>query len=443
MELKLFTYENCPSDLINVRLCLDTAPLPYDPSCELVAIDARSLNVYVAPDCMFPIMRAGRILAAHGIFKVRLLSSEEISPWDALNFLNALYDGPKHSLEVSLPFPDSSLRVLSWMFAMVSSARNYADLASAQVGPVALVRLMGDLCKQAAALAGGKVDVRVIGDGDKLFDRYSGLRAVGAGSEKCMGIIDFMPAGKEDAPVEVALCGKGITFDSGGYNIKPDHYMDDMRTDKTGAVNMAAALALAIGMGLKRRVRVYLPCAQNLLTSSSMLPGDIISYPDGSEVEVCNTDAEGRLVLADALLQAREDKAQFILDAATLTGSAKAAVGRDMCTVFTRDNIMPVPLKEAFELTGELFWQLPLFSFHKRYIKSRRATLSNSSKGVSVPGASAAAAFLQHFAGDTTPWVHIDLSSAYLPEGSPFLCAGPTGACVMPVAMWLTGERLS
>ena len=442
MDLGIYSYEGAPQNLINAELCFGKAPEPYDASCDYVAYSPENIRIFVDPEAEFPFMRAGRILASHGIYKVKLLCKEEMTPWDGLNFLNALYNGPSQSLEVSLPFQESTLRVLSWMFAVVSASRNIADLSSSQCPPHALVQALGDLCQKAASQVKGHVEVKIIDENQAEFARYSGLLAVGAGAQKCMGIIDYCPQGMENSPVEVALCGKGITFDSGGYNLKPEHYMDDMRTDKTGAVNMAAALALAIGMGLKRHVRVYLPCSQNLVNSQSMVPGDIIVYPDGTKVEVSNTDAEGRLVLADALLQAREDKAQVILDAATLTGSAKYALGRDMCAIFTRDNKLPNSLKEAFALSGELWWQLPMFDFHKRFIKSRRADISNSSKGVSVPGASAAAAFLAHFVAKDSKWVHIDLSSAYLPEGSPFLGAGPTGTCVIPVAMWLAGDSL-
>ena len=212
--------------------------------------------------------------------------------------------------------------------------------------------------------------MRVVTPEDPMFERYSGLRTVGKGSLACMGVIDYLPEGMDDCCPEVALCGKGITFDAGGYDIKPER------------------------------------------------------------------------VLADAILQARDDGAKVILDAATLTGSAKYALGRDMCAVFCRDNRMPQSLKDCFSYTGELYWQLPLFNFHDRFLKSRRAALSNCGNGCSVPGASAAAAFLKHFVSDDEQWVHIDLSSAYLPEGSPFMGKGPTGAIIFPVGLWLTGDSL-
>ncbi len=443
MELKLYTYENAPLDeLVSVSISEETPPAPYDVSTDLLNLEPRVAAVFIKPDDEFPLMRAGRILANHGIFNVKLKLSKEISPFDALGFLNALYSGPKKDLRVALPLDEPSLRTLSWIFAMVSSARGIADLGSNECTPVQLMELLGELCRSAAKISGGRCSMRVVTPEDPMFERYSGLRTVGKGSLACMGVIDYLPEGMDDGCPEVALCGKGITFDAGGYDIKPERFMEDMRTDKTGAVNLAAALALAIGLGLKRHVRAYLACARNLVGPDSMVPGDVIGYPDGTTVEIGNTDAEGRLVLADAILQARDDGAKVILDAATLTGSAKYALGRDMCAVFCRDNRMPQSLKDCFSYTGELYWQLPLFNFHDRFLKSRRAALSNCGNGCSVPGASAAAAFLKHFVSDDEQWVHIDLSSAYLPEGSPFMGKGPTGAIIFPVGLWLTGDSL-
>ncbi len=443
MELKLHTYDDAPEGLIEAQLCLGKAPAPYDESANFVAISRSCVQIYVPSDAEFPFMRCGRILASHGIFKVKLIYGGEFEPWDGLNFLNALYSGEGKTLTVALPLSRSALRTITWMFAMVATARGLADLSSADCSPEIMMQSLGEICKNASDLTKGKLNMAVFSSKDEQFKRYSGLNAVGSGAHAVMGVIEYIPEGlDENHQPDVALVGKGITFDSGGYNIKPDNFMADMRTDKTAAVNLACALALAVGMGLKRHVRCYLACAQNLINSNSMVPGDIIRYPNGVEVEVGNTDAEGRLVLADALLQAKDDGCKYIIDAATLTGSAKAAVGRDMCSVITRDNKMPKSLHDAFALTGELYWQLPFYKFHERFISSRRATISNSGHGVSVPGASTAAAFLSHFVGDEQKWVHIDLSSAYLPEGSPFLAPGPTGAIVIPIAMWLLGESL-
>lgn len=168
-----------------------------------------------------------------------------------------------------------------------------------------------------------------------------------------------------------------------------------------------------------------------------MLPGDIVTYPNGISVEINNTDAEGRLVLADGLLQAGEDKAQYVLDMATLTGAAKIAVGRDMFSVLTKEKELDKSLVSAFEKTGEMYWQLPLAQYHRRFLSSRRATVTNSGHGEGAPGSSVAASFLEQFVDKNTPWVHIDLSSAYLPDGSPFLAAGPTGSTILGLATWL------
>lgn len=441
MEIALYDYEHSPKDLIEAEIRFGTRPEPYAQSASIIAASPSHVDVYLDEDAELPFNRAGRILAQAGIFRVRLIT-DEISPWDALAFLNGLYAGTAQSITASFNLSRSAVKTLSWIFASVCAGREFADLGSAQCEPVPLVNALTELCGNAAKLAGGRVTSRVITPENPEFARYSGLKAVGGGALSCMGIIDFLPDGVDDGSPEIALCGKGITFDSGGYDIKPERFMEDMRTDKTGAVNLGAALALAIGLGLKRHVRAYLACAQNLVGYSSMVPGDILEYPNGLKIEVNNTDAEGRLVLADALLQARDDGARFILDAATLTGSAKYAVGRDMCCVFSRDNQISKSFLDAFQVAGELYWQLPMYRFHRRFLKSRRADMSNSGTGTSVPGASAAASFLRAFAGEETPWIHVDLSSAYLPDGSPFLGAGPTGALIVPAALWMLSEAL-
>ena len=216
--------------------------------------------------------------------------------------------------------------------------------------------------------------------------------------------------------------------------------METMRTDKTAVIYLSGALCLALKLGLKKRCRLYLCCSENMVSGRGMLPGDIIKYPNDISVEINNTDAEGRLVLADGLLKASADNPAFIIDMATLTGAAKVAVGRDMFSVLTREQSLDSGLKSAFDNCDEMYWQLPLAPYHRRFLSSRRATVTNSGHGEGAPGSSVAASFLEQFVKKDIPWVHIDLSSAYLPDGSPFLAAGPTGSTILGLATFLAAR---
>ena len=322
----------------------------------------------------------------------------------------------------------------------VSVFRKIADSDSKISTPEKVINVLFDLVKEAADAQGDSASLKLIKRGDLEFEKYAGLNAVGFASDEdpCMGIIDYVPkCCQKDSPVQVALVGKGITFDTGGYSLKPDKYMETMRTDKTAVVYLCGAVTLAAKLGIKKHVRLYLCCSENMVSGRGMLPGDIVTYPNGISVEINNTDAEGRLVLADGLLQAGEDKAQYVLDMATLTGAAKIAVGRDMFSVLTKEKVLDKSLVSAFEKPGEMYWQLPLAQYHRRFLSSRRATVTNSGHGEGAPGSSVAASFLEQFVDKNTPWVHIDLSSAYLPDGSPFLAAGPTGSTILGLATWL------
>ena len=261
-----------------------------------------------------------------------------------------------------------------------------------------------------------------------------------------MGIIEYIPSGEEEsadtAALDVALVGKGICFDSGGYDLKSSKFMSTMRTDKCGAVYVAAALALAILQGLKRRCACYLPCAENLVSGTAMLPGDILTYPDGTTIEINNTDAEGRLILADGLLAAAARSPRLLIDAATLTGAAKVAVGRDYTAYLTPDHQLAAQVETCFNAAGENVWRLPLNPLFARFMASRRADMTNSAHGDGAPGASTAAIFLQNFVPSAQAWVHFDLSSAFMPDGSPYFAPQQaTAAGVRALAKLLLADE--
>ncbi|WP_444923592.1 aminopeptidase PepB [Microbulbifer sp. DLAB2-AF] len=283
------------------------------------------------------------------------------------------------------------------------------------------------------------VNYRIVAGDDLLRDGFVGIHNVGRGSvrEPVMLQLDYNPTGNADAEVDICLVGKGITFDSGGYSIKPSSNMATMKSDMGGAAMVTGGLALAIARGLEKRVKLYLCCAENLVSGHAFKLGDIIEYKNGVTVEVLNTDAEGRLVLADGLLAAGEDKPRFVLDAATLTGAAKMAVGRDFNSVFSFEDEMAQKVLNAAAHENEKAWRLPLEPFHLEQTPSNFADISNIGADGS-PGASTAAAFLARFVSEEgRNWVHIDLSGSYQPSANDLWAAGAKGHGLRTIARFL------
>ncbi|HEY5716698.1 MAG TPA: aminopeptidase PepB [Psychromonas sp.] len=312
------------------------------------------------------------------------------------------------------------------------------------LGPEALSPVL--LCEKAVALIesvlpeGVAISSKIISGENLLTENFQGIYQVGRGSERppCMLQLDFNPTGDASAAVEYALVGKGITFDSGGYSLKPSGSMAVMKSDMGGAATLSGALALAIANGLNKRVKLYLCCAENLVSGHAYKLGDVITYKNGVTVEVLNSDAEGRLVLADGLIAAQEDNAAVIIDAATLTGAAKMAVGRDYNCILSMDDQLVALATSCAKQENEFLWRLPLEEFHLQQIDSSFADIANVSSGEGMAGASTAAAFLAKFV--TNPkadWVHFDLSGSYQLGANGLWAAGGKGHGVRTISKML------
>ncbi|GAA5191832.1 aminopeptidase PepB [Ferrimonas gelatinilytica] len=279
--------------------------------------------------------------------------------------------------------------------------------------------LADEVAERLSGLAPEHITTRQIVGDALLTAGWVGIHGVGRGSDRPPVLLelDYNPTGDHDAPVSVALVGKGITFDSGGYSLKPSAGMVTMKCDMGGAATVAAALKLAIRQGLSKRVKLYLCCAENLVSGHAYKLGDILHYKNGTSVEIVNTDAEGRLVLADGLIAANEAGAERIIDAATLTGAAMVAVGSDYNALFCADDLVASEALAAANAVGEGLWRLPLAPFHADKCPSAFADTANSApvKGGGHGGASNAAGFLSRFAG-TPPkgWIHLDLAGSYV-----------------------------
>ncbi|MCS4305914.1 PepB aminopeptidase [Rheinheimera pacifica] len=306
------------------------------------------------------------------------------------------------------------------------------------------------LAKQAAAFiteiaAEGTVSSHILLDEQLLEQGWNGLHAVGRGSARkpAMLVLDYNPTGQASTPVSAALVGKGITFDSGGYSIKATESMLTMKCDMGGAATVTAALALAILQGLNKRVQLILCCAENLISSNAYKLGDIITYKNGITVEIVNTDAEGRLVLADGLMCAAQSGAGLIIDAATLTGAAMTAVGAEYNALFALDKALAQKALTYAEQVQEPTWQLPLELWHQQQCPSAYADTANSRpvKGGGAGGASNAAGFLSRFVPDEGKgWLHFDLAAAFNNNNNAYWAAGATGQGIRTISATLLGE---
>ena len=236
-----------------------------------------------------------------------------------------------------------------------------------------------------------------------------GLLAVNKGSEQppTFVILDYKPKGK--AKKTIALVGKGVTFDSGGISLKPAQGMDEMKSDMSGAAVVIAAIEAAASLGLPLRVVGLVPATDNMPGGSAQKPGDVITTMSGITVEVGNTDAEGRLILADALFYAKKEyNPDVIIDLATLTGACIVALGNSVAGLFSNDEKLAESIFEAGQSSGEKVWRLPLWDEYDELIKSDVADVHNT--GGRGAGTITAAKFLEKFIDGHKHWAHIDIA---------------------------------
>ncbi|MFC7528049.1 leucyl aminopeptidase family protein [Actinoplanes sp. GCM10030250] len=280
--------------------------------------------------------------------------------------------------------------------------------------------LAGQIVAEAAGRPGVSVTVRA---GDELL-RFGGLLAVGGGSVSPPRFVElsWQPPG---ATTHVVLVGKGITFDTGGISIKPRDGMKLMKKDMGGAAAVVAATLGAADLGLPVRVTALTPLAENAVSGSAFRPGDVITHYDGSTSENTNSDAEGRIVLADALAYAAEQLApDLVLNLATLTGANSVALGKRTAALYSPDDDLAKALTEAGEAAGERMWRLPLA---EDYAENLRSDIADRISAPPGPGSVMAALFLRDFFGDTR-WAHLDMSAPSWAEADDLdLTKGATG----------------
>lgn len=256
---------------------------------------------------------------------------------------------------------------------------------------------------------------------------FGGILGVGQGSVNPPRLIELAYRGAGRA-TPIALSGKGIAFDSGGLSIKDATGMETMKDDMGGAASVLATMRAVATLKPKLNVIAAIPCAENMPSGSAQKPGDVIRHYGGTTSEVLNTDAEGRLVLADALAYLAEQEPELIVDTATLTGACVVALGTDIVGAFGNDDALASELVATGERVGEPIWQMPLYADYRSLIDSNVADIKNIGKRWG--GAITAALFLKEFVGDT-PWVHLDIAGpAFSEQGNDL---GPKGATGVPV----------
>ena len=262
--------------------------------------------------------------------------------------------------------------------------------------------------------------------GEQLAREYPLIAAVGAGSARPPLLVDCRWA-RRGAP-RVTLVGKGVCFDSGGLDLKPSSAMLLMKKDMGGAACVLGLARLLLQLETPIELRVLIPAVENSISGSAYRPGDVLRSRRGLSVEIGNTDAEGRLVLADALTEADAGAPDLLIDMATLTGAARTALGPDLPALFSSDERLAHELTELGREHADPVWPLPLWSGYEEELNSRVADLNNVSASP-FAGAIVAALFLRRFVGSTTRWLHLDLY-AWNPKERPGRPLGAEAQCV-------------
>jgi leucyl aminopeptidase len=282
----------------------------------------------------------------------------------------------------------------------ISMARDLITTPSSDMGPA-------ELAAAAEALAQThKAKISVIIGGELLKKNYPMVHAVGRASARAPRLID-LTWGDESDP-KVTLVGKGVCFDSGGLDLKPASGMLNMKKDMGGAATVMAVASMIMATKLPVRLRLLVPAVENSVAGNAFRPLDVVPTRKGISVEIGNTDAEGRLILCDALYEGASEKPTMMIDCATLTGAARVALGTDLPALFCNDDTLAEQLIAAGKEAADPMWRMPLFKGYRRLLDSKVADINNA-PGVAFGGAITAALYLQEFVPDDVAWAHFDM----------------------------------
>jgi leucyl aminopeptidase len=335
---------------------------------------------------------------------------------------------------------DASLQTAVREGSILAESQNFARTLINEPGNILTPTELG---RRAAAMAAEFGLACEVHSTEKLRELGMGaFMAVAQGSSQppALIVLRYEPesAPSPDAPV-IGLVGKGITFDTGGISIKPAENMDRMKYDMAGAASMIAAMRAIVQLKPAVRVLAVICSCENMPDGSAYKPGDVVTAMSGKTIEIINTDAEGRLVLADGLHYAQTLGATCLLNAATLTGAIGTALGQINAGLFSNDDATAQQFLDALAVTGEKFWRMPCTDDYREQIKSQIADIMNTG-GSRFAGATAAAMFLKEFVGDTPPipWIHLDIAATtWLDDQKPWQSRGPSGIAIRTITEWV------
>lgn len=317
--------------------------------------------------------------------------------------------------------------------AVVARGENLARELASRPGNVATPTHLAEVAERIARERG--LDITVLDREAMQREGMGALLSVAAGSEQepRFIVLEYKGAESDDGPL--VLVGKGVTFDTGGISIKPAGGMEDMKFDMSGAAGVLGAMQAIAELGLREHVVALIPTTENMPSGRATKPGDIVRSLSGKTIEVINTDAEGRLILADALAYAQRYKPRAIVDAATLTGACVIALGHHAVGLMGNDEALIEEVRAAGERTGERCWPLPLWDEYRSQLDSEYADLKNT--GGRPAGTITAGWFLREFVGDV-PWAHLDIAgTAYGDSPPPYLRKGSTGVPTRLFVDWV------
>ena len=416
------------------------APADYYSVGTLLSVNGQAAQIHLVDpeNTLSNIKKAARSLDSLGVLQVELVGSWQIEQQWAFAQSFTTTTKQNHIKWCD----DNNVEELSHRYQAMVFTRNITNATPEDLSP----EILANTCEDWLTSIDEKHinSQRWVGEELKV-QNWMGIYHVGRGSTRPPVLIeiDYNPTGDNNAPISACLVGKGITFDSGGYSIKSSEGMLSMKCDMGGAATVTGALGLAIMRGLNKRVKLFLCCAENLISGHAYKLGDVITYKNGTTVEVVNTDAEGRLVLADGLMAATETGAKLIIDAATLTGAAGVALGEEYNALFALDKALQQRVLDYSAQEFEPSWCLPLEKWHKNKCPSAFADTANSKsqKGGGGGGASNAAGFLSRFVNEEgTGWLHIDLAAAYNASGTVQMPVGATAQGIRTIARALLEE---
>jgi leucyl aminopeptidase len=310
---------------------------------------------------------------------------------------------------------------------ILAESQNFARTLANEPANLLTPLKMADAARALCSESGLECEVLERAEMEKLG--MGALLGVAQGSAEppALIVIRYRPAAAKSKD-HLGLVGKGVTFDTGGISIKPSDGMEKMKYDMSGGAAMMGAMRAIAQLKPPLTVTAFIPCVENMPGSRAQRPGDIVTAMSGKTIEVLNTDAEGRLILADALAYARKQGVTHMVDAATLTGAIVVALAHIHVGLFSNDDAMRDRVLAAAKAEGERMWAMPLDDDYKEYLKSAFADLGNI--GGRWGGAITAASFLNEFA-EETPWVHLDIAgTAWLDDAKPYMAKGPTGVPV-------------